>query len=223
MPSCSLQAWWTQSWWKQERAHKKESFLWDHPSGAQDLIVFPLLVFRTFYQPMWNLGDSIFLNCSDSYSLLSLQISVQDRDFLASSLSLAPSGQSSSYLETCLLAKPSWYGESSEWPACPSFFLPLHPADPEIIWLFSPSVGISKLQSTFSTHCGKDQASLMAQMVRNPPAMRESWVWFLGWEDPLEEGVATHSSIFAWRIPMDRGAWWATVYGVAKSETWQNN
>ena len=39
------------------------------------------------------------------------------------------------------------------------------------------------------------------------------------WEDPLEEDMATHSSIFAWRIPMDRGAWWATVHGVAKSQT----
>ena len=40
----------------------------------------------------------------------------------------------------------------------------------------------------------------------------------LGWEDPLEEGMATHSSILAWRIPMDRGAWWATVHGVAQSQ-----
>ena len=40
--------------------------------------------------------------------------------------------------------------------------------------------------------------------------------WFLGWEDSLEEGMATHSSILAWRILMDRGAWWATVHGVAK-------
>ena len=39
----------------------------------------------------------------------------------------------------------------------------------------------------------------------------------LGWEDPWEEGMATHCSILAWRIPMDRGAWWATVHGVAKS------
>ena len=39
----------------------------------------------------------------------------------------------------------------------------------------------------------------------------------LGWEDPLEKEMATHSSILAWRIPMDRGAWWATVHGVAKS------
>ena len=43
--------------------------------------------------------------------------------------------------------------------------------------------------------------------------------WFLGWEDSLEEGMATHSSILAWRILMDRGAWWATVHGVAKIQT----
>ena len=44
-------------------------------------------------------------------------------------------------------------------------------------------------------------AFLVAQMVKNPPAMQETWVRSLGWEDPLEEGMATHSSILAWRIP----------------------
>ena len=44
-------------------------------------------------------------------------------------------------------------------------------------------------------------ASLVAQLVKNPPAMRETWVQSLGWEDPLEKGKATHSSILAWRIP----------------------
>ena len=43
--------------------------------------------------------------------------------------------------------------------------------------------------------------------------------WILGWKDPLEEGMATHFSILAWRIPMDRGAWQATVHRVAKSRT----
>ena len=51
------------------------------------------------------------------------------------------------------------------------------------------------------------------------PAMRETWVWSLGWEDPLQEGMATHSSILAWRIPMDREAWGAAVHGVTKSRT----
>ena len=48
--------------------------------------------------------------------------------------------------------------------------------------------------------------SLVAQTIKNPPAMQETYVLSLGWEDPLEEGMATHSSILAWRILMDRGA-----------------
>ena len=62
-------------------------------------------------------------------------------------------------------------------------------------------------------------ATLVAQTVKNPPAVREAWVQSLGWEDPPEEGMATHSSILAWRIPMDTGAWQATVHRVAKSQT----
>ena len=62
-------------------------------------------------------------------------------------------------------------------------------------------------------------ASLVAQMVRSLPAMWETWVPSLAWEDPLEEGMATHSSVLAWRTPMDRGGWQATVHGVAKSQT----
>ena len=62
-------------------------------------------------------------------------------------------------------------------------------------------------------------AFLVAQLVKNLPAMWETWVQSLDWEDPLEKGMATHSSPLAWRIPMDRGAWWATVHGVAKSQT----
>ena len=50
-------------------------------------------------------------------------------------------------------------------------------------------------------------ASLVAQMTKNLPAMQETYVQSLGWEDPLEVGMATHSSILAWRIPMDRGDW----------------
>ena len=64
-----------------------------------------------------------------------------------------------------------------------------------------------------------DRASLGAQMVKNPPATQETSVQSLGREDPLEEGMATHSSVLAWRILMDRGTWWAIVHGVAKSQT----
>ena len=49
--------------------------------------------------------------------------------------------------------------------------------------------------------------------------MQKTWVQSQGWENPLEESMATHSSILAWRIPMDKGAWQATVHGVAKSQT----
>ena len=52
----------------------------------------------------------------------------------------------------------------------------------------------------------------MAQMVKCLPTMQD-------WEDPLEKEMATHSSILAWKNPMDVGAWWATVHGVAKSQT----
>ena len=54
--------------------------------------------------------------------------------------------------------------------------------------------------------------------MKNLLAMRETWVISLGWEDPLEEGMATHSSILAQRIPVDSGAWQATVRGVPKSQ-----
>ena len=56
-------------------------------------------------------------------------------------------------------------------------------------------------------------ASLVAQLVKNLPAMWETHIGSLGWEDPLEEGTATHFSILAWRIP------WTMVYGIAKSRT----
>ena len=62
------------------------------------------------------------------------------------------------------------------------------------------------------------RASLVAQTVKNLTAVRETWVQFLGWEEPLEECMATHSSILAWRIPMERGVWWATVHGAAESD-----
>ena len=49
--------------------------------------------------------------------------------------------------------------------------------------------------------------------------MQETWVQSLVWEDPLEEGMAAHSSVLTWIIPMDKGPWWAIVHGVAKTQT----
>ena len=59
----------------------------------------------------------------------------------------------------------------------------------------------------------------MAQMAKNLCAVQEPQVRSLGWEDSLEKEMATHSSILAWKIPMDTVAWWATVHGVTKSWT----
>ena len=67
------------------------------------------------------------------------------------------------------------------------------------------------------------QASLVAQMVKNPPAMRETWVESLGWEDPLQEEMATHSSTLAPENSMVRGASRATVHGILQARIleWQ--
>ena len=56
----------------------------------------------------------------------------------------------------------------------------------------------------------------MALLVKNPLAMWETWVKSLGWEDSLKEGMAAHSSVLAWRMPMDRGTWRATVHAGCK-------
>ena len=65
--------------------------------------------------------------------------------------------------------------------------------------------------------------SLMAQTVKNLPATLETWVRSLGQKDPLEEEMATHSSILTWRIPMNRGTWRATIHRVTNSWTWLSN
>ena len=63
-------------------------------------------------------------------------------------------------------------------------------------------------------------ASLVAQTIKNLPARQETGIQSMGWEDPLEEGMATHSSILSRKISMDKEAWQATVHGVKKSRTW---
>ena len=65
-------------------------------------------------------------------------------------------------------------------------------------------------------HGLSDADFLVAQMAKCRPTMRETWLQTLGWEDLLEKEMVTHSSILAWRIPMDRGTCQTTVHGVAK-------
>ena len=61
------------------------------------------------------------------------------------------------------------------------------------------------------------RASLVAQLVKRLPATQENRVRFLGWEDPLEKEMATRSSILAWKISVDKGAWGAKAHGAASA------
>ena len=61
-------------------------------------------------------------------------------------------------------------------------------------------------------------ASLVTQMIKNLPAMQETWVWFLGWEDPLEKGMATHSSVAAWRLHGQRSLAGYSPWGHKESD-----
>ena len=79
------------------------------------------------------------------------------------------------------------------------------------IYLFSIFYGV------FTIPVNDFVASLVAQMVKNPPVMQETHLQSLGWEDILEKGMDTNSSILAWRIPMDREALQITINGVTKS------
>ena len=77
----------------------------------------------------------------------------------------------------------------------------------KVLQIISENMDVSPfLELWYNTHILPHGASLVAQTVKNLPAMQETWVQSLSWEDPLEEGVATHSSILPWRIPTDRGA-----------------
>ena len=69
-----------------------------------------------------------------------------------------------------------------------------------LIWGWGEKQGPQPASETFKYNCGV-WASLVAQMVKNPPAVWETWIRSLGWEDPLGKGMATHSRILAWRIP----------------------
>ena len=61
-------------------------------------------------------------------------------------------------------------------------------------------------------------ASLVPELLKNPPAVRETWVRSLGREDPLEKAMGNPLLYSCLENPMDRGAWWAAVHGIAKSQ-----
>ena len=90
-------------------------------------------------------------------------------------------------------------------------FTSLTPIKPQLL---SQTTGRSVCCNSYRFGC----VPLVAQMVKNPPAMQETWAQALGWENPQEKRMATHSSILG-ENSMGRGAWWATVHGVVKSQT----
>ena len=74
-------------------------------------------------------------------------------------------------------------------------------------------------------HFGRQEAQskkMVTQLVKNLPAMRDTWIQSLGWEDPLGKGMTTLFSILAWRIPMDRSPPGSSVHGAVKSQTQHN-
>ena len=85
----------------------------------------------------------------------------------------------------------------------PGFSHQVHP-----IWKSLSIFSIYQVFKDLSPSQTNSGTSWVAQLVKNPPAMQETWVWSLGWEDPLEEDMATHSSILAWRIPRTEEPGW---------------
>ena len=113
------------------------------------------------------------------------------------------------FLLQCMKLK----SESEVAQSCPTLATPWTAA-----YQAPPSMGFSR-QKYWS---GLPLPSPCCGLVgKNSLAMRETWVQSLGWEDPQEEGIATHSSVLAWRIPMGRGACWAIVspWGHKESDT----
>ena len=96
---------------------------------------------------------------------------------------------------------------NSDLPHCRQILYQLsHKGRPRILeWVAYPfSRGSSQPRNGTRVSC---IAEGFSQLIKNAPAMQETWVPSLVWEDPLETGMATHFSLLAWRIPMDRGAW----------------
>ena len=119
------------------------------------------------------------------------------------------------------------FSRQEEWSGCHSCLRELFPNPGIKLTSLSSPVLASRFLTTVPSGKPKylptclyvKRASLVAQLIKNLPAMQETLFRFLGWEDPREKGLATYSSIHAWKIPVDRGAWQATVHRAAKSQT----
>ena len=85
-------------------------------------------------------------------------------------------------------------------------------------WCGSGSAGLRQSWALFATALGSLGLPKAAQKVKNPPAVQETRVQSLGWEDPLEKEMANRLQYSCLENLMDRGAWWAVVHGVAKSQ-----
>ena len=119
----------------------------------------------------------------------------------------------------CLIILPSALTHSDSFSILKWFFSPKYKFHHATLYFFPPDISVGKESACNSGDPGSipgsgrstgegigyplqySWASLVAQLVKNPPAMQETWVRSLGWEDPLEKGKATHSSILAWRTP----------------------
>ena len=100
--------------------------------------------------------------------------------------------------------------------------LPDHPFRfPSMVWMSSVTADTPWKTNVeaIKSELWASQASLVAQTVKNPPAVQETQVWSLGQEDPLEEGIATHSSILAWRIPWTEESGGFSPWGRKESDT----
>ena len=106
-------------------------------------------------------------------------------------------------LKPLLLGGEAGVGKDEAGPSSPRALLSLGQLspyllrlEPQVIWLRHVTPATPRLRSSTPSW-----TSLMAQLVKNLPAVQETWVQCLGWEDPLEKGKATHSSVLAWSIP----------------------
>ena len=136
--------------------------------------------------------------------------------FCAPAWAPLPSGEKGSWEGAALEAQQSTFQPSS-WEKEEEQVKTLLPPPVLQRSLWTSCVCHPNPDAPFGHLCVFAWAPLVAQSVKNLPAVQETWVRSLGWEDPLEEGMATHSSILAWRIPMDFTLPGSSVHGVAKS------